>query len=148
MRRFPLVIRRHEPLIAESDIGRLFEDFFKTPFQFGLGAVEAVPAIDIYEKGEKIVAKAEIPGASPEDIRLSVDGNLLTISGEKKVERETKKEDYYRLEGSYGKFQRTVELPAEVKAEDAKATYKNGVLNIELLKSDSKKRKEIRIDIK
>lgn len=148
MRRFPLIRRRYEPLLAEFDFGRLFEDFFKSPFRFGLGMVEAVPAVDIYEKDNRIVAKAEIPGARPEDIKLSVDGNILTISGEKKEEHETKKENYYQLESFYGKFQRTVELPSDVKAEEAKAAYKNGVLSIELPKSESPKRKEIKIDVK
>ncbi len=143
---FPLIRRRHnqDPFSLDLDISRIFDDFFKTPFGFG---VEKIPAVDVYEKDDKVFAKVEIPGAKPEDIRLQVDGNLLIISGEKKQERETKKEDYYRLESAYGRFQRVVELPAEVKPEDAKATYKNGVLKVEFTRAEKQNKKDIRIDI-
>jgi HSP20 family protein len=146
MRHFPLVRRSYNPFLAEFDFGRLIEDFFRTPFKFGSN-LEMVPAVDIYEENNKIVAKVEIPGSRPEDIKLSVDGNLLTISGERKREREIKNENYYRLENAYGKFQRTVELPVDVKAEGAKATYKDGVLKVELPKAESQRSKEVKIDV-
>ena len=147
MRSFPLIRRHRDPFLAEFDFGRFVEDFFATPFKIGLSA-ETVPAIDIYEKDNVITVKADIPGAHPEDVKLSVEGNLLTIRGERKEENETKKENYYQLESSYGTFQRTVELPADVKAEAAKATYKNGILKVELPKAESHKKKEIAIDIR
>ncbi len=145
MRNLPLIRRRQEPFFPEFGLGRLMDEFFKMPFRTGW-PMESVPVIDVYEKNGKVVVKAELPGASPEDIRLSVDGNLLTLSGEKKVERETKKEDYYQLERSYGRFQRVVELPADVKAEEAKAAYKNGVLTVELPKSESQRKRDIKIE--
>ena len=149
MKSFPLGKRRHEALPAEFDFGRVFEDFFKAPFKLGIGAIGlgTGTAVDIYEKNGKIVAKIEIPGAKPQDLKLSVDGDLLTISGDKKVEHEVKRDDYYQLERSYGRFQRTVRLPADVKAEEAKAVYKSGVLTVELPKSESRRTKDINIDI-
>jgi len=149
MRIFPLIKRGRDPLFPDFALEGWFDDFFRWPFRRTLGIFETLPAVDIYEKNNTIVAKVEIPGVKPEDIKLSVDGNLLTISGEKKEEHEVKKENYHRIESCRGKFQRTVELPVEVNAEAAKATYKNGILKVELPKTESRRGKEIKIvDIK
>ncbi|MFH1777019.1 MAG: Hsp20/alpha crystallin family protein [Candidatus Omnitrophota bacterium] len=80
-------------------------------------------------------------------MKLSVDGNYLTISGEKKEEHEVKKENYHQLETFFGRFQRTVYPPSEVKAEKAKATYKNGILKVELPKTKAPEQKEIKIEV-
>jgi len=144
--RFPISKRRQEPLLAEFDFGRIFDDFLKYPLKLGLGQ-EAVPAVDVYEKDNKAVADIELPGADPKNIKLSVDGNILMVSGERKKERETKKEGYYRLESVYGRFERNIELPFDVRTEGAKAAYKKGVLRVELPKSETQRRKDIRIDI-
>jgi HSP20 family protein len=146
MKNFLVPRRRRDPFLADFDFGRLFEDFFRMPFKLGL-ATEAVPAVDIYEKDNKVIARIEIPGADPQDIKLTVDGNLLTIRGEKKEAREIKKENYYRAESAWGTFERTVELPADVKAEEAKATYKNGVLTAELPRAETQRRKEVKIQV-
>lgn len=148
MRIYPLISRHSQLFSADFGLERLFEDFFKTPFKVSLNTVEALPSVDIYEKDNRIVAKAEIPGITPADIALSVDDNILTISGEKKQENEVSKENYYQSEASYGRFQRTVELPAEVNAEQAKAEYKNGVLTVELPRADISKKKQIKIEVK
>jgi HSP20 family protein len=138
--------RRFQPFPAESAFEKLFEDLFGWVFKADSGAWGLRPKIDIYEKGNSVFVRAELPGVKTADIRLSVDGSTLTISGEKKEEREIKKDNCYQAEGFYGRFQRTVELPAEVKAEGAKATYRDGILKIELPKSESQRRKEIRIE--
>ena len=145
-----LPIRRNRDLslFGEFDLDRIFEDFFKKPFQLSLFSREIVPLVDLYEKGNKVIVRAELPGIKPEEVDLSVDGNLLTIRGEKKQENEVKEKDYYRLERSYGSFQRTVELPAQVKADEARATYKDGVLEIELTKTEEAKKKKIKINVK
>ncbi|OGW74609.1 MAG: hypothetical protein A2Z72_07260 [Omnitrophica bacterium RBG_13_46_9] len=147
MKCFPLKKKNGDPFLAEFDFGKAFDSLLNTPFTFGLARIEAAPAIDVYEKGDKLIAEAEIPGAKPEDLKLSVERNLLTITGEKKESEETKKKNYYHRESSYGAFQRVVELPSEVKGEEAKATYKNGVLKVELPKAESAKKKEIKINI-
>lgn len=147
MKNFPLIRRHYEPYMADFDFERLFEDFFRTPFKLRFG-IEAAPAVDVYEKDNKVIAKVEIPGAKPEDIKVSLDGNTLTIKGEKKEQKEIKKENYYRAENVYGAFKRVIELPADVTAGETKAEYKDGVLKIELSKDESRSRKEIKIDVK
>lgn len=137
---------RYQPLF-ELNLDRFFDDFFKTPFRFNLTSLETLPKVDIYEKDNSVFVKAELPGVKPEEVDISVDGNLLTIQGEKKEESEAKKEDYYSIETHYGKFQRVVELPAEVKAEEAKTDYKNGVLKIELPKAGEERKKKIKINL-
>lgn len=146
MRNFPLSRKRIDPFFGELDFGKVFENFFGSPFKLGFGFPGNVPVVDIYEKGSNVFVKAELPGANPEELKLSVDGNLLTISGEKRHEKEAKKENCYQLESAYGTIRRTVELPTDVKAEGARANYKNGVLTVELPKSDVERQKEIKID--
>lgn len=141
------------PMIRKGSLNELlrfdnlFNDFFKAPFGLTLTGLETVPAVDIYEKGDKITVRAEIPGAKSEELNVSVDDDLLTISGEKKQENEVKEQDYYRLETAYGRFERTIRLPEAVQAEGAKAGYKNGVLKIELSKAEEAKSKKIKIDV-
>ena len=142
---FPIVRRNREDSLLKID--NLFDEFFRSPLKLGLAGFEALPAVDIYEKDNKIMVKAEIPGVKSEELNVSVDDDLLTISGEKKQENEVKEKDYYRLETAYGRVERTVRLPEAVKAEGAKATYKNGVLKIELCKSEEAKKKKINIEV-
>lgn len=142
---FPTVRRDRADNLLRVD--NLFDEFLKAPFGLAFTGLETVPAVDIYEKDGKITVRAEIPGAKSEELNVSVDDNLLTISGEKKQENEVKEKDYYRLEAAYGRFERTVRLPEAVKAEGAKASYKNGVLKIELPKAEEAKSKKIKIDV-
>lgn len=107
----------------------------------------AAPALDLYEEKDEIVAKVELPGLEKEDIEIHVSDHLLTVKGEKKKEEETKRENFYRLERSYGSFSRTVDLPAEVLGEKARASFKNGVLEIRLPKSEEAKKKETRVKV-
>ena len=135
------------PIVRRNRIDNLLDEFFKVPLKWGLVGFETLPAVDIYEKDNKIMVKAEIPGVTAEKLNVSVDDDLLTISGEKKQENEIKNNDYYRLEASYGRFERQVRLPEPVKAEGVKATYKDGVLKIELPKSEETRKKKIKIDV-
>lgn len=128
-------------------LDNLFDEFFKTPVSLAFPGFESLPTVDIYRKGDKITVRAEIPGIKSDQLNVSVDDDLLTISGEKKYENEVKEKDYYRMEASYGRFERTVRLPEAVKAEGAVAVYKNGVLKIELQKSEDTKKKQIKINV-
>ena len=92
------------------------------------------PAVDVMNQKDQIVAKAELPGVKKEDVKVSVDDGYLTLSGEKKFEETVEKEDYCHTERSYGSFVRTVDLPSSVDPTQAKATYKDGVLEIVLPK--------------
>jgi HSP20 family protein len=103
------------------------------------------PAIDVFEKGDKLVVKAEVPGMKEDDIHVSVEGDMLTIRGEKKTESEVKEEDYYRSERSYGSFFRSVALPSTVDASKIEADYENGVLEVTLPKKPEVKPKKVAV---
>ena len=88
------------------------------------------PAIDVFEKDNMLVTKIDLPGMKKEDIKVEVADGYLAISGERKSEAEEKKDDYYRCEREYGSFYRSVPLPDNVKYEDIKATFADGVLEV------------------
>ena len=100
------------------------------------------------EHDDAIVVKAELPGLNPDDIEVSVHGNTLTLSGEKKESSEDKGDNYYHVERRYGRFHRDVLLPAEVDAEKVEANYKDGVLTITVPKTEEAKPKKIKITSK
>lgn len=134
------------------DIERLFEEFFEpAPRRRRLwsrlepGVV--VPNVDMYDRKNEIVVKAELPGIEKENIDLKITENNLTIKGELKKEEEVKEEDYYSRERTYGSFTRTIALPTEVDSSKAKATFKNGILEIILPKKEEAKPKEIKIEV-
>lgn len=112
-------------------------------YLFGKGKWDLT--LDVSEDRKDITVKAEIPGIEAKDFDISIDGRLLTIKGEKKQEQKEEKETYYRVERSYGYFNRTIELPAEVNPGKVNATYKRGVLKIKLRKSKENESKRIRI---
>jgi len=103
------------------------------------------PTIDVFEKGDKFVVKAEIPGMKEDDIHVSVEGDMLTIRGEKKTESEVKEEDYYHCERSYGSFLRSVALPSTVDASKIDADYEDGVLEVTLPKKPEVKPKKVAV---
>lgn len=94
-----------------------------------------------------MVVKAELPGMGKEEIEVTVSGDVVTIKGEKKKEEEVKEKDYYRRERSYGSFARSVQLPCEVKGDEIKANFKDGVLEIRCPKSEEAKKKSISVKI-
>jgi HSP20 family protein len=128
----------------------MFDDFFGRrlrPWLTGGPGGISVPAIDLYEEKDEVVAKAELPGLDKNDIQVSISDHLLTIKGEKKKEEEIKEADYYRSERSYGSFVRNLELPKEVDTGKARASFKNGVLEIRLPKTEEAKKKEIKLNV-
>lgn len=139
----------------EQEMERMFDDFFGRRLRpirdergwpsRGVGV--SVPVVDLYEEKDEIVAKVELPGMGKEDIQVNITDHLLTIKGEKKKEQEIKEEDYYRSERAFGSFTRTLELPRAVQVEKAKASFKNGVLEIRLPKTEEAKRKEIKVKV-
>ncbi|MEO0087486.1 MAG: Hsp20/alpha crystallin family protein [candidate division WOR-3 bacterium] len=131
----------------EKDIRRTFEEFFGRRRRVPAVAEEFVPLVDMYEKGNDIIVEAEIPGMEKENLSVTVSENAVTIKGEIKKEKEVKEKDYYLCERSYGSFSRTIDLPTEVDAEKAKATYKNGILTITLPKKQPEKKLETEIKI-
>ncbi len=91
---------------------------------------EWMPSVEMYEKNNNYVIKAELPGVKPEDIDISVTDHNLTIKGEKQASRETKKEDYYMSEVSYGSFMRSIPLPENVDAGNVEANFEDGMLEV------------------
>jgi HSP20 family protein len=107
-----------------------------------------MPALDVFEKADKFVVKAELPGIKEEDIHVSVVGDTLSIRGEKKSETEVKEEDYYRSERSYGSFYRSIPIPANVNADKIEACFEDGVLEVALPKSAKAKPKKVTVSAK
>lgn len=105
------------------------------------------PLVDVEETKNNVIARIELPGMKKEDIKVTLMNNMLTISGERKHEIEEKGKTYYRIERAYGQFQRTIELPTDVLADKAKATYKDGILELVIPKSEKAKEKEIAIEV-
>lgn len=135
-----------------KDMDRLFDEFFSPVTRRRRGWLKPemgviVPNIEMYDRKNEIVLKAELPGVSKEDIDLTITKDSLTLKGEVKKEEEIKEEDYYASERSYGSFTRTIALPAEVDSEKSKASFKNGVLEIVLPKREEAKPKEIKIEV-
>lgn len=109
---------------------------------------EWAPCIDVAETGEEIVVTAELPGIKQEEVDITIADDTLTIKGKKKEEQEVRKENYHRIERSYGSFQRSISLPTSVQADKAKASYKDGVLYVTIPKVEEAKPKQIKIDVK
>ncbi len=120
-----------------------FESFlFPTRHEFDRDQ-KWLPDIDINEDKSKITVEAEIPGMEKDDIQIYLDGRRLTIKGEKQEEEKTDKKGVFRRERSYGYFNRSVELPAEVDENSISAKYKKGVLKVEMKKTEAAKEKAI-----
>ena len=105
------------------------------------------PAIDISEDENNITVRADLPGLKKEKIEVFVDQDILTIKGERNVEREEKNQNYHRVERAYGVFQRSIQLSSAVDKDRIKAVYKDGELEIILPKTEEAKPKQIRVDV-
>jgi HSP20 family protein len=103
------------------------------------------PAVDIHEDAEAITLTAEVPGMKPDDIKVEVENDILTLSGERKLEHEENKENYHRIERSYGSFTRSFSLPDNVDTENVHAEKNDGVLTIKLMKKEKPAAKRIAV---
>lgn len=106
------------------------------------------PAIDVVEEEGNLVVHAEIPGMNKDDIKVVVNDNVLTISGERKQESETKDKRFHRVERYYGRFSRQMMLPSSVDSTKVKAKYQDGVLTVILPKPEALKEKQIEVEVK
>lgn len=152
------IIPRSSNLLArfQEDIDRMermFERSWPTalpswsiPGEILAGSL-VMPAIDVYEEGNDVIATMEIPGVRKDDIKVDLTGSTLTVSGQKERKEETRDEQYYRSERSYGSFSRSVELPGEVRTNEAQATFRDGVLEIRVPKTEESKRKSVKLKI-
>ena len=105
------------------------------------------PNVDVYETEDSYVLKADLPGVNKKDIKIDVNDNTLTFKGERKFEEKTEKDNYVRVERSYGSFTKSFTLSDNVDTENIKASYKDGVLEITLAKKEEAKPKEIDIEV-
>ena len=105
---------------------------------------EWMPTVDVSETEDQLLIKAELPGLDAKDVSVSLSGDMLTIKGKKEHEEEKKDEYFHRSERYYGSFQRTFRLPAKVKPEEVDATFKKGVLQIALRKTEESKKRKLR----
>ena len=139
-----------------GEMEKRFEDFFRRPFslmpswlpRMNMPEMEEIaPTVDIFEKDNNVVVKAEIPGMKKEDIEVNLTDDTITISGEKKKEDTVEKKNYYRVERSYGSFCRSFRLPKEVRADKAKAKFKDGILEIKIPETEEAKKRKKKLNI-
>ncbi len=129
------------------EVDDLFSQFFGKSGSLSYFAGGFNPPLDISETDQEILVKAELPGVDPKEIEVNITGSNLSIKGEKREEREEKTENMHRVERSFGHFSRSITLPCEVKEDKIEASFKNGVLNLKLPKTESSKKRSIKIDV-
>mgnify|MGYP000651634289 FL=1 len=131
----------------ERDVKRIFDDFFALE-PVDLFDSAWLPTVDVEEDEKSIHVRAEIPGIDEKDLNVTLEDNVLTISGEKKEERKEENKRYVLAERRFGSFKRSIALPDEVKADSVKASFKNGVLTIDFEKKEVSQPKRITINVK
>lgn len=138
-------VRAPDPFAAlRREMNELLEGFFPSGGDAGRGG-EFMPRVDVRETDGEVRVSAELPGIDEKEVEISVDGDVLTIKGEKKEEKEEKGEEYYRLERTYGAFRRSVTLPCPVDVDKATASAAKGVLTVVLPKAAAAKKKTIAV---
>ncbi|MDB4150355.1 Hsp20/alpha crystallin family protein [Pseudomonadales bacterium] len=144
-------IRRHPASLDMFD--RFFDEDFPTlwsrkllPFRELMQFESKLPIVDVIERDDEIIVRAEVPGVDKKDLEVTMSDHSLTIKGEKSTVEVDDRDDYYRKEIVEGKFSRTISLPAAAGAEVVSAKFKNGLLEVVVKKSDQEKRRQIKID--
>jgi HSP20 family protein len=132
----------------QREMNRMLDTFFRggTVDDGSLGSFWT-PAVDIREQNDAYLVEVELPGLSKDDVKITMENNILTIQGEKKQEKEEKRGDYHRTERVYGSFQRSFTLPSSVKNDKIEAQYKNGILTVTLPKVEEAKPKAIEVKV-
>ena len=149
-----MTMMRWEPfsnmMSLRNAMDRLFEDSFVHPYRFWpeIGSGELSLELDMYQTDKDVVIKTAIPGLKPEEVDISITGDVLTIKGEHKEEQEVKEENYLRKERRYGTFRRSLQMPVAVKSDKAEAMFENGVLTLTLPKAEEVKPKQIKVKAK
>jgi HSP20 family protein len=145
------VTRHHDPFAQmRAELDRLFENFigrsvFGAPTQWQ--AAQLTPSIDVRENEKEIVVDAELPGMNENDLQVIVRDGVLSLKGEKKSDRDEKKDTYHLVERSYGSFERSFRLPESVNEEQIKADFSNGVLHVVVPKRPEAAKAEKKIPI-
>ena len=149
-----MAIVRLEPFrnLLMSQKEELFNRLFNETFPAAFGEQEPTtrtwaPPVDIYETDNALVLKADLPGIDPKDVDIRIENGVLYLKGERKFEKEEKKENYHRIERSYGAFTRSFALPNSIDADHVKADYKDGQLILTMPKREEAKPKAVKINV-
>ena len=144
-------IARWDPLrgvsTLQEQVNRLFEDTFFRGRMDDSNITAWAPAVDIFEDGNQMVIKADLPDVNENDIDIRLENNTLTLRGERKFEKKVAEENYLRIERNFGTFSRSFALPNTVSAEGISAEYLNGVLTITLPKREESKPRQIKVGV-
>ena len=135
----------------QEDFNRAFSSAFPgffSKFEDGLLSGKWSPSVDIYEDQNAIRLEADLPGVKPEDFKLSIENYKLTLSGERKFEKECREDNWHRVERNYGSFTRTFTLPSTVNVEEVRAEFRDGVLYVTLPKREEVKAREVKVNVK
>lgn len=132
----------------QEEMGRLIDSFFGPTGREETSLSTFLPPVDIEEKDKEFEISVELPGIKKDDVKISVKDNVLSISGEKKQEKKVDKENYHRIERTFGKFQRSFTLPDYVDVENIDAEYKDGILNITIPKLKESISKQVEVKVK
>lgn len=145
-----MVVTRWEPLkdlmALQERMNKLFDETFSRGQQEQEAGVWS-PAVDILERGDAIILKMEVPEVDQEAIEIKMEGNTLTIKGERRLEEGTKREDYHRRERPYGRFSRSFSLPNTVDQSKITASHKDGILRLLLPKKEETRPKQIKVEV-
>ncbi|MGH2593628.1 MAG: Hsp20/alpha crystallin family protein [Anaerolineae bacterium] len=137
-----------EMVTLREAMNRLFEDSFVRPIAGWMPFDSLQLALDVIDSKDDVIVKATLPGVKPEDLDITLSGDILTIKGERKAEHKTEGANYIRQERRYGAFERALTLPTQVVADKARTEFENGVLTLTLPKAEEVKPKVIKIKAK
>jgi HSP20 family protein len=146
-----MALVRWEPMrelsTLQGEMNRLFNTFFDEDGngQARQGTRRWAPAVDLFERDDSLVLKADLPGLAEEDVKIELHDNVLTISGERQADFEEKQNGYYRIERAFGGFSRSLTLPEGVDADKIAASFRNGVLEVRIPKPEQKQPRRIEI---
>jgi len=148
-------INRWNPFAEFTPLQERFNQLFNTFGPAGMARMNEppvtftnfVPPVDVFEDTHNIVVQVELPGIAEKDLDITLENNVLTIAGERKLENEEKKDNFHMIERSYGKFTRSFTLPPVVDTENVNAEFVNGVLKVTLYKLEEHKPKQIKIGL-
>jgi HSP20 family protein len=146
-----MALVRWEPLrelnSLQSEMNRLFSTFFDVPGDAGGSYRRWIPAMDLVETEDAFVLRADLPGLSQEDVSIEFEDNVLTISGERKAEREDKREGFYRVERAFGSFSRALTLPEGIDVDGVRASFDRGVLEVRIPKPEERRPRRVQINV-
>jgi len=146
-----VTIVRWEPLrelsSLQQEMNRLFNTVFDAPATAANGVRRWMPAMDLVETDEHFVLRADLPGLTQDDVKIELEDQVLTVSGERKAEHEENREGFYRVERSFGNFSRSLTLPKGVEADAVSASFDNGVLEVRIPKPKEAKPRRIEIAV-